>query len=77
MVVGIDFRKFVHIAHVGDLPLVPSDSGEGDQKRRGFFSEPHVVVGLGCLVRLSVHQSFAWLEDGLEEADRVRKTARS
>ena len=36
MVVGIDFRKFVCVAHVSGLPLVPSNSGGVDRRRMGF-----------------------------------------
>ena len=43
---------------------------------RVFLGKPHVVVGLGYLVRLRVHQSFVWPKSGVVEADRARKTAR-
>ena len=36
MVVGINFHKFVRVARVDGLPLVPSDGGGGDRRRCGF-----------------------------------------
>ena len=36
MVVGINFRKFVRVARVGALSLVPMDGGESDRIRLGF-----------------------------------------
>ena len=43
----------------------------------GVFGKLRVEVGLGCLVHIGAHRSYAWPESGEEEADRMRKMARS
>ena len=51
--VEIDFRKFLRVARVNGLPLVPMDSGESGQRRSGFpqvAKQPTHGMAVGRLV---------------------------
>ena len=50
--VEIDFRKFLRVARVNGLPLVPMDSGESGQRRSGFSEakQPTHGMAVGRLV---------------------------
>ena len=48
MVVGIDFRKFLRVAHVESLLVVPLDFEESDRSKNGFFYKLAITHDLKC-----------------------------
>ena len=47
MVVGIDFHKFIRVARVGGLPLVPTNDRANGRRWQGFLTSFTIGLALG------------------------------